>query len=97
MADADNDETRTIPPVWLEPTDIHILRFLRKHGPTYHINIAEELPQDIGFISRRCKDLTRHGLLDRQSRTFYGLTEDAQQFLGGNIDVTDLGTDPEAD
>jgi DNA-binding MarR family transcriptional regulator len=80
MGDASDGRT-TIPPVCLEPADLHILRFLRERGPTYHINISKAIPHDIRYVSRRCKYLARHDALDRRSTTYYALTERGEELL----------------
>lgn len=79
---ADNQiESVSIPPVLPDPMDILILEVFETRGPTYHINVSKELDEDISHVSRRCKDLTDHGLLDRRDRTYYALTERGEQFL----------------
>lgn len=80
MADA-SDQRTTFPPVWLEPADLHILQILRERGPTYHINISKAVPLDINHVSRRCKYLASHDVLDRRSRTYYALTERGEKLL----------------
>ena len=80
MADA-SDQRPTIPSVWLEPADLHILQILRERGPTYHINISKASPYDIHHVSRRCKYLASHGVLDRRSRTYFALTERGDELL----------------
>jgi DNA-binding MarR family transcriptional regulator len=104
MADA-ADQRSTIPPVWLEPADLHILQVLRERGPTYHINISKTSPYDIHHVSRRCKYLARHDVLDRRSRTYFALTEHGEELLeeapvgevdgravaGGDLDGTATG------
>jgi predicted transcriptional regulator len=89
MADRGEAAATAIPPVWLDPGDVHILTFLRRRGPTYHINVARALPHDIAYVSRRCKDLADHGLLERRSRTYYALTERGERFLeeGAGVDA----------
>jgi predicted transcriptional regulator len=81
MADDLDRQSTTIQSVLFDPADIPMLQFLRKRGPTYHINIAKALPYDIQYVSRRCKYLCDRGLLERQSRTYYALTERGEQIL----------------
>jgi predicted transcriptional regulator len=81
MADSGKAAAAAVPPVWLDAGDVHILTFLDRRGPTYHINVARALPHDIEYVSRRCKDLAAHGLLERRSRTYYALTERGERFL----------------
>jgi DNA-binding MarR family transcriptional regulator len=78
---ADREESGDAPPVGLYPGDAHILRFLARRGPTYHINISKALPWDIGHVSRRCKALARRGILERRSRTYYALTDRGERLV----------------
>ena len=80
MADSEESGDAS-PPVGLYPGDAHILRFLARRGPTYHINISKALPWDIGHISRRCKALARRGILERRSRTYYALTDRGERLV----------------
>lgn len=70
-----------VPPVWLDPADLRILGEFRARGPTYHINVSKVLGEDIGYVSRRCRDLTAHGLLERRDRTYYALTDRGERLL----------------
>ncbi|MFB6219196.1 MAG: MarR family transcriptional regulator [Halobacteriaceae archaeon] len=71
----------TVPPVWLDPADLRILGAFRECGPTYHINVSRTLDEDIGYVSRRCRDLTAHDLLERRDRTYYALTDRGERLL----------------
>jgi len=92
MTDED-DHQMAVPSVYLDPADVHILRFLRKRGPTYHINISKTIPHDISYVSRRCKYLARCDLLDRRSRTYYALTDHGEDVL---TEVATDGSDEQA-
>jgi len=79
---ADNSvDPPSIPPVWLDPADVGILSVFRRRGPTYHINVSKTLDEDIRYVSRRCKDLAGHGLLERRGRTYYALTDRGERLL----------------
>lgn len=80
MADSPADAV-SIPPVYLDPADVHILEVFRRRGPTYHINVSKVLGEDIGYVSRRCKDLADHGLLERRDRTYYALADGGERLL----------------
>ena len=48
-----------------------------------------------GHAGDRCRELYRHGLLDRIARGLYELSEQGQRYLNGDLDAADLEPIPE--
>lgn len=85
---------------WMKPVDHAILSLL---GGSQHLkltpnNIAQNIGYNNEYVSKRCKELAAHQLVERDGSTsdpFYAITERGEQYLAGELDAEDLGNENE--
>lgn len=49
----------------------------------------ERILHSSGYVSRRCKELEEHGLLELVSKGVYSLTEQGEEYLEGEYNTQD--------
>lgn len=92
--DADEDMHREVD--WLVPADKYILEFLTSCSATRGRTrlgpqaIALNLPYGRKHVSNRCRDLAEHGLLEREKRGVYRITDRGEAFLARELSPEDL-------
>lgn len=72
------------------PTDERILEVLRYELVLSPTIIAENIDKSREEVSRRLKELTGAGFVDRVSRGRYRITEDGEAYLAGELDANEL-------
>lgn len=76
---------------WMTQGDERILEFLsEKEIVASPSVIAANIDYTAQYISRRCRKLVEHGLLQRADASNYCITEFGEDFLRGDIDAEDL-------
>lgn len=75
---------------WMVPSDDQVLELIAEYG-----NLTPHAIEDLGGLSqdhagRRCRELVRYGLLTRITRGLYGITDDGEAYLRGDLDASDL-------
>jgi repressor of nif and glnA expression len=71
--------------------DERILEFLREKDIVASAAvIAANIDYTGEYISRRCRELTDAGLLQRVDASNYRLTDLGEQFLAGEVDAQDI-------
>jgi len=66
--------------------DEAILAFLDSREATYLAVMAQELSFPVALLKGRCHWLAERGLLDRESNTYYAITEAGRRRLDGETE-----------
>ncbi|WP_049923536.1 hypothetical protein [Halopiger djelfimassiliensis] len=78
---------------WMEPEDEKILELMQRpeHFTPTHID-AEGVCRG-PHAAYRCRELTEHGLLEKQAIGMYDITDLGERFLDGELEPSDLEPD----
>jgi predicted transcriptional regulator len=89
-SDSENEMHRRVE--WLKPSDRVIVSELADYdGWMKSASLALNIPYTNRHISRRCKILAEHGLLERHKDTAgYRVTDFGRMFLNDELDADDL-------
>lgn len=80
---------------WMVPSDDVILEMIEEYG-NLTPRAIEELGGPVrGHAGDRCRELYRHGLLNRIARGLYELSDRGQRYLDGDIDNSELKPIPD--
>lgn len=81
---------------WMSPVDYKILRFFndlreapRDMSSTPFV-IGHHIDYENNYVGKRCRALTKAGLLERVDEGLYALTDDGERFLDGDLDVDEV-------
>lgn len=83
---------------WLRPSDYPIVDEISDYGGWMKpATLSLNLPYSRDHISRRCLELSKHGLLERydDNTAAYRITDRGQDYLAGDLDADDLRPDDE--
>jgi predicted transcriptional regulator len=72
--------------------DDRILEYIREEGsgaPT-EMKESEYVRFSAAYISQRCKELVKRGLLQHLGNGVYVITEDGERYLDGELDTAEL-------
>lgn len=77
---------------WMTIADERILEFLKEEGPHLPSKMAEDerLYFSDQYIGRRCRTLAQYGLVQNLGNGVYAVTEQGEQYLGGQLNASDL-------
>ncbi|WP_226042351.1 hypothetical protein [Natrinema sp. DC36] len=73
--------------------DDEILEYLETNGAGTPKSISDEIKRNNDYIGVRCRKLDSYGLVEKPSRGFYVLTDSGEEYLEGDLDVSELETD----
>lgn len=82
---------------WMVLADDRILEYIREEGSGRPKEMADSgyVPYSRQYISRRCKELVEHGLLEDLGNGVYIITERGEKYLDGEIHTgEDVSDDP---
>jgi len=77
----------------MNPVDDQIMEVLQESGAGTPRSLADEIGRNNDYLGVRCRELTKYRLLKRPSRGLYTLTDLGEQYLAGELDVSDLEPD----
>lgn len=83
---------------WLRPSDYPIVDEISDYGGWMKpATLALNLPYSRDHISRRCLELSKHGLLERygDNTAAYRITNRGRDYLADELEVDDLQLDDE--
>ena len=78
---------------WMTRADDYILELLREAGIAANPStIAFNIDYDRRYVSKRCRTLAEHGLLDREhpSKAMYRITDRGEAYLDGDLTAPEL-------
>lgn len=75
---------------WMKPVDDLILELLEEEGQYPPKIIAEKIDRHPKYVGERCRMLRDHGLLRNLGRGLYQITPEAEDYLNGDLDASDL-------
>ncbi len=80
---------------WMSRADDRIMEYLIVHGPDSPKSMAEsgQVRFSRQHINQRCKVLVSYGLLVHLGNGIYDLTQEGEQYLSGELDVSTLTLD----
>lgn len=83
------------PAGWMQlPIDDRIIETLSQSGLTLSpAIIAYNIEKSREEVSRRLSVLVENGLVEREKRGYYSITNDGEDYLRGDIDLSDRGED----
>jgi len=76
---------------WMVLADDRILEYIQKHdtGRPKEMKDSGYVRYTRSYISKRCKILVEHGLLDDYGNGVYGTTDRGERYLKGEIDTSE--------
>jgi hypothetical protein len=75
---------------WMDPVDERILELIQERGNLTPDAIEKFGVTSANHASRRCKLLSKYGLLSRIVTGLYGITQDGEAFLQGDLDAAEI-------
>lgn len=77
----------------MAPVDYEIMLFFDEHAIQVSPRVlAANIEYDRQYVSKRCRILSESGLLEAVDTGLYQLTETGEEYLEGELDVSELGT-----
>lgn len=71
---------------WFAKVDYRILRFLQDHDIKVSPGVlGRNIDRNNDYVGRRCRTLTKAGLLVREDEGIYELSDDGRAFLAGEL------------
>lgn len=69
--------------------DDRVLEYVRENGSGSPTEIKKEAPVRFSrpYIHKRCKELTKRGLLEHLGNGVYVITDDGEAYLDGKLDT----------
>lgn len=82
---------------WMTIWDDRIMEIIQEGGPTSASELKKHdyIHTSRPTITRRLNKLASHGLLHRLPNGVFGLTDEGEQYLDGELDVSKLEKHPE--
>lgn len=78
---------------WMVPIDDSILEYVRDAGEVPPAVIGRNLDTHRNYAGERCRELARHGLLDRSEDGYYSLTTLGKRYLSEELEPGELDED----
>jgi len=76
---------------WFSPIDYEILMFFEEHDILASPKvISTNIDYDRQYTSKRCRELLKEGILQKDDSGLYELTAFGRSFLAGEIDADEL-------
>lgn len=82
---------------WMTRADDAILELLQESGIAANPStIAYNIDYDRSYVSRRCRTLSEHGLIDRvdAEKAMYQIKELGTRYLDGDVEKSELENEP---
>jgi len=86
----DADDVVRQPADWMQPVDDRILEIFRDHGNLTPAAVEKFGGPSSSHASRRCKQLSRYGLLDKIVTGLYTLSDKGEAYLDEELDAREL-------
>ncbi|WP_265107911.1 hypothetical protein [Halosolutus halophilus] len=77
-------------PDWMNYGDDEILELLQSEDVFSPDHVAEDVPLRGPEVATRCRELAKHGLLNKPVIGMYEVTDLGERFLAGEVDPEEL-------